>query len=184
MYNRMKKAKWIGALLSVLLTVVLLTGCGDEADVSVFIMAPNGMPDKVTTDLQAELQPTLGEKTIKVVGSPIYNAQKLLVEYIAGEHAVMALPKSDYEAMIGQGGGVPLEDIFDEKQYSEGVMVGTILKEKNAEVKEKHLFGIPLKQAGMFKKTGFAPEEMFLIIPTNAPDLALSKQVIKELVHS
>ncbi|MWC28993.1 hypothetical protein [Paenibacillus sp. MMS18-CY102] len=184
MFKRMKKVKWIAALMSVLLTAVLLTGCGDEADISVFVIPPKGMPENLATKLQEELQPKLGDKTIKVVGSPIYNAQKLLVEYIAGEHGVIALPKPDFEAMIGQGGGVPLEGIFDEKAYPDGVVDGVILKEKNEEVKEKHLFGIPLKQAGMFKEAGFPAEDMFLIIPANAPDVALSKQVIKELVNS
>lgn len=183
MLRRISNLKGLAALMTLLLTSVLLAGCGDKADLSVFLIPEQGMPDSVTSSLEQSLQKKLGEKTVDVVGSPIYNNQKLIVEYIAGEHGILAIPKTDFQSMISEGGGEPLDSLFKPEDYPDGVLTGTILLDDNKEAKEKHLFGIPVKQAAMFKDAGFVPEDFYLIIPANTPDLELSKQALKELVN-
>lgn len=178
-----RKTKWGAALSTMLLAAALLTGCGNKADLSVFMIPETGMPDSVTQSIKTNLQEKMGDKTVEVYGSPIYNAQKLIVEYIAGEHGILVIPKSDFVSMVGEGGGQPLDDLFKAEDYPDGVMTGTVYKENDEEVQEKHLYGIPVKQAEMFKKAGFVPDDLFLIIPTNAPDLALSQQAMKGMVN-
>lgn len=185
---RMKwMTKWGAALSTMLLAAVLLTGCGNKADLSVFLIPETGLPDSVAQSIKTDLQQKMGDKTIDVFGSPIYNAQKLIVEYIAGEHGILVIPKNDFVSMVGEGGGQPLDDLFNAQDYPDGVITGMVFKKddkgKDEDVQEKHLYGIPVKQAAMFQKAGFVPDDLFIIIPTNAPDLALAQQAMKGLVN-
>jgi hypothetical protein len=175
--------KWSAAISTLLLAAVLLSGCGDKADLSVFMIPETGMPDSLTELIKTDLQQKMGDKTVEVFGSPIYNPQKLIVEYIAGEHDVLVISKNDFVTLIGEGGGRPLDDLFKAEDYPDGVITGTVIKDNDKEVQEKHLYGIPVKQAAMFKKVGFVPDDLFMIIPTNAPDLALAQQAMKGMVN-
>nr|WP_178943814.1 hypothetical protein [Paenibacillus curdlanolyticus] len=171
-------------LVTLLLSAALLTGCGGGKDVSMFIFPKDGMPEDVTGQIEEQLKVKMGDKSVEVLGSPLYNEQKMIVEFVAGERSVLAIPKDFFQSMIDQGGVVPLDDLFKPEDYPEGYVMGTVFNEETKEeTKEKHLFGIPVKQAALFQAAGFTPEELYLVIPTTSPNEELSKQAMKGLVN-
>ncbi|MEI0735672.1 hypothetical protein VQ056_01665 [Paenibacillus sp. JTLBN-2024] len=56
-----------------------------------------------------------------MIASPLYNPEKLMVEYAAGGHDIMILPEEDMKNYGKMGGHVVLDDHFDPKTYPEGV---------------------------------------------------------------
>jgi hypothetical protein len=172
-------------ILLTMMALLTLSACGTKYDLDVFIMPKNGLPDNVAGDVKQALQAKLGEdKKIQVIGSPIYNAQKMLVEFAAGEHDIIVLPKEDFQQVAFEGGAVPLDDTFDSSAYPAGVMEGTVLQEDHKEVKEKHLFGIPLSSSKMFKDAGYISQsdEMYMIVYARTKDEPFAKQALKEMV--
>lgn len=70
-----------------MLTLVLLAGCGgrDKDSFSIFIM-DKGDASVIREELAQKLKDKLGEQapTIEISVSPLYNQQKLVVEYAVG----------------------------------------------------------------------------------------------------
>ncbi|AJY77434.1 hypothetical protein VN24_02085 [Paenibacillus beijingensis] len=165
--------------------MLLLAGCGGTKDPTLFIMAKNGLSSDATEALTKSLQAKFGDTKIQVSSSPIYNQQKLIVELAAGGNAVMMLDKDDFVSLLGQGGALSLDDVFDPKLYPEGVLEGTIPGDKDEpDRKETHLYGIPVTKAKLVQSAGINDDKLILFIPANAPDQEAAKQMIKELVES
>jgi ABC-type glycerol-3-phosphate transport system substrate-binding protein len=183
--------KWYKSVLIMIIAILALTALsacgGSKSDVDVFIMPKTTLPNNAAVDIQKSLRAKLGtDKTIVVTGSPIYNIQKMMLEYAAGEHDVFVLPKADFLTLVKEGGAIPLDDAFDPASYPEGVMDGMVTNEDNTEAVEKHLFGIPLDGSKMFKDIGYdaAREELYIIVFVRAKDKDYAKQVVKEIVQS
>ena len=86
------KAKWLFVvLLGMMLT--LMTGCGGpKADVSVFIMGPNGFPSEAAEKMEVSLKAKVGETpTLKLNTSPIFSMEKMIVELAAGGNGILHL---------------------------------------------------------------------------------------------
>lgn len=174
-----------------ILSCFLLAACGGpKADITVFIMPSQGtaVPEQMSTDLNKQLQQKMGaEKTVDLVTSPMYNIQKLIAEYAVASNGIIILPEQDLKGMAGQGGAMPLEDTFDQDTFKKGVFEAKVLvpdaSGKEIEKTETHLYALPLNEMKLFKAVGYAPDDMYAIIPYNAPDRDLSFQTMKMLTE-
>lgn len=155
-----------------LMAMLILSGCSKSKDLKVFIMVDYAMDGKHQDMLQSTLQEAVGEHhPVKVLISPMFNYQKLLVELAAGGNAIMILPEEAFLPIIEQGGAVPLEDVLAEDQYASGIGL-------DLETEEEHLFGIPLSKSNWFKATGYTGQEAFAFVITNYHDPDAAKEVI------
>ncbi len=72
-----------------MLALVLLAGCGgrDKDSFTIFIMDKQGDASIIRDELAQKLKDKLGEQapTIELAVSPLYNQQKLVVEYAVGK---------------------------------------------------------------------------------------------------
>lgn len=182
--------KRIGIILMMLVTMGLLAGCGDEADLTILLMPGQQqvIPQEVTDQVKAQLQQQLGsEKKVEVNASAMYSIQKLIAELAVGSNDMMVVPEEDMKNFAKNSGTTPLEDTFDKEKYKRGFVEGTVLvpdaSGKDQEKKEEHLYAIPIHDMKMFKSIGFALENLFVIIPSNAPHPELAKQVLKSMVE-
>jgi len=182
--TRLRKTHIGAVIVSLVLAAALLAGCGGGKDVSMFIFPRNGMPDDVTGKIEEQLKTKMGDKSVEVLGSPLYNEQKMIVEFVAGERSVLAIPKEFFLSMVQQGGVVPLDDLFKPDDFPDGFMTGTVYNgETKEEKQEKHLYGIPVKQSAMFKNVEFTPDDLYLVIPSTSPNKEMSKQALKGLIN-
>ncbi|WP_019534507.1 hypothetical protein [Paenibacillus ginsengihumi] len=164
-------------LMALLLAFSVLTGCskGPKADVTLFLMASNGVPNEVGEKLQQSLQAKVGEgMTVEVVTTPIFSLEKLIVEIAAGGHGVLIVPGEQFKALGQQGGYVSLDDVANPEDYPEGVLEMT----EDGKT-EKHLYGIPLEHSRWFADLQLNGKDLFAFIPLNAPDHEKAKQVMK-----
>ncbi|MBW7454644.1 hypothetical protein ACFOLF_27455 [Paenibacillus sepulcri] len=166
---------------ALLVLCMTLSGCGSNADLTVFIMPKEYLPDGVAAKVEEQLKAKFGEeKTIEVNASPMYNDQKLIVEIAAGGNGILILPKDTLMSMITQGPAIQLDKWFDASAYPEGVLESDLGDSKNPKL-VKGLFAIPVEKT-IFKDAGYNEPNMLMIIPANAPDQDLSIEVMKELV--
>lgn len=169
------------ALLFVLLAAmaVTLSGCGGgpKADVSVFMMNKEGMPQEAADMLKTGLAGKIGAApTVDLVASPLFSLEKMMVELAAGGHDVFVLPAEQFTALAKQGGLVPLENLVNKDDYKSGIV------ESNDQGKiETHLYGLPLDDAKWFKDAGFAIKGLVAFIPSNTKHLDNAKTVIQKM---
>jgi ABC-type glycerol-3-phosphate transport system substrate-binding protein len=168
-------------MLTLLLSSIVLAGCGGpKADVPMFIMGDKGFPTAFIEKLESTLQQRLGAvPTIKLNGSAIFSMEKLVVELAAGGNGIMIISEDQFQGIAAQGGGIPLDSMFDPKDYPTGVVETLVDSQKPDGLKAKHLYGIPLSQTSWLKDTGYAGKELFAIIHPRAPNLEAAKQVLK-----
>ncbi|MDT3425051.1 ABC-type glycerol-3-phosphate transport system substrate-binding protein [Paenibacillus forsythiae] len=178
------------AVLAVLIALVaVLSGCGgkDANTVTVFLMGPNGAPDGMAEQLKEKLAASLGQDLkVEFNVSPIYNDQKLLLEYAGAMNDIIILPKQDMLDYGKQGSNVPLDDYFNKSNYADGVFEGGVERksgDEQTELKqETHLYGIPVSSLKLFKDAGYTPEGLFVTIPASARNAERSVQVIRAMM--
>ena len=181
----------IGVVITVLLTA-FIAGCGggQKADMNIFMMHEFHIPSEQVDKLEQELNEKLnGEYTIDVMASPLYNAQKIVLEYVGAENAIIILPYDDIQAYSTNGGHYPLDDFFDKSQYEEGILEGTYIEKIEAEDKKteyldhvgEYLFALPTTKLPLLEKYGLVEEKWYAAIPSNNPDLDRSVQLMKML---
>ncbi|MCY9516682.1 hypothetical protein [Paenibacillus apiarius] len=181
----MRKWGFVGALLAML---ILISGCGGpKADITVFMMPKSTVPSEMTQALKEELSKQFqGKFTVDAVASPMYNLQKLIVEYAAGDNGIVMLPEDDVKTMAMQGGHVVLDNYFDKEKYAAGVMDGVVYEKAEKgynEYKGKHLYALPADQMPLLKKLGIQEPGLFVTIPARTPNEELSVEVLKALAE-
>jgi len=177
--------KAYGKLMLVIFAVFMLAGCGKEKpDLSIFMIDDKSDPTQVAEPLEKALQERLGpDIKVEVIASPLYNPEKLMVEYAAGGHDIMILPEGDMKNYGKMGGHVVLDDHFDPKTYPEGVFASMEEKEDKTIDKTEHLYGIPVKDMNMFKDLKYAPDKLFVTIPVSAKHMDNAVKALKEMTE-
>jgi ABC-type glycerol-3-phosphate transport system substrate-binding protein len=165
-------------LVSLLMTVMLaLAGCGGgpKPDVAIFMMSSKGIPNEVGDKLQQWLHGKLGETpTVRVLTTPMFSMEKLIVEIAAGDNGVIVVPTEQFKAIGQQGGYVVLDDLAKAEDFPGGV-----LEIDENGTKLKHLYGIPLEETKWFKETNLNGKDLIAFIPVNAPNKEKAIQVMK-----
>ncbi|MFC3750086.1 hypothetical protein [Paenibacillus sp. GCM10012306] len=184
------KGKWKGSIAAVLLVMMtLIAGCGGnntKDTVNIFMMLNGVNPDtEFVKGFESQLKDKLGEGAkVEFSTAPIYNIQKLMVEYAAAMNDIVILSKEDVLNYGKSGANRPLDEYFNPDDYPEGVFEGGVVKEGTKDiVQEKHLFAIPLSKLKMFKDAGFAPDDAFLTIAVSADSLEQSIAAIKAMME-
>ncbi|MFD0697378.1 hypothetical protein ACFQZT_25210 [Paenibacillus sp. GCM10027628] len=173
----MKALKVKLLLMTMIALMVMLVGCGGlKPDVSIFVMGPNGFPSEMGAKLEAALKSKVGETpTVKLVTSPIFSMEKMIVELAAGENGIFVLPEEQFNALTKQAGFVSLDDAIKPEDYPNGVIaIG-----EEGKPAEKHLYGIPLADNKWMKAQGFDGKGLVAFIPQNAEKINEAKQVLK-----
>ncbi|SEB96814.1 hypothetical protein [Paenibacillus sp. GP183] len=162
--------------LWVMILMVLLAGCGGpKADVTIFMMGPQGIPSDGAQKLQSSLAAKVGAvPTIVLNASPMFSVEKMIVEIAAGENGILIIPEDQFRNLGKQGGYVPLDDIIKPEDYPTGIMEIT-----DQGKTEKHLYGIPLEDTKWMKEQNMNGKGLFAFIPQNAKKQAEAKQVLK-----
>ncbi|NGP57762.1 hypothetical protein FLT15_04950 [Paenibacillus thiaminolyticus] len=175
-----RKWGWMGMVLALAL---VLGGCGSKADISVFMMSTTTVPSELTEALKTELSQKLeGQFTVDVFASPMYNLQKLFVEYAAGDNGVHVVPEEDVKSMSKQGGHIPLDAYFDKDKYEEGYFDGMVLEKAEKgyiEHQEKHLYALPAEKLPLLNKLGIKEKGLFVAVPVRTPNEERSIQILK-----
>lgn len=175
-------------VLSLFMSMLLLNACGEKtADFTMFMMAQGAIPSEITTAIQDDLTNKYQDQfTIQVVSPPMYNIQRLLIEYAANQNSLIVLPKDDMKAYSRNGGHVVLDSYFDKEQYAEGVMEGLVEpgngKEKQ-DVLEEHLYALPVSKLPFLEKHGVTNPEFLIAIPANTPNLDRSVEVLNMMTE-
>ncbi|KIL38048.1 hypothetical protein SD70_28950 [Gordoniibacillus kamchatkensis] len=167
----------LAALLAAL--AVFAAGCGSKpkADVSVFLMAANGVPQEAADKLQSGLTAAVGASpTVHLQAAPLFSMELMIVQLAAGEHDIIVLPNEQFQTLAKQGGLVPLEDLFNKDDYKAGIVESN----DNGKV-ETHLYGVPLDDAKWFKDQGLNGKGLTAFIPSNSKHQDNAKKVIVKL---
>lgn len=164
-------------LISIFTLMVMLAGCGGpKPDVAIFVMGPNGFPTEIGAKLEDSLKSKVGETpTVKIITSPLFSMEKMIVELAAGENGIFVLPEEQFNALAKQAGFVALDDTVKPEDYPNGVR--EIAEE--GKPAEKHLYGIPLADNKWMKEQGYDGKGLVAFIPQNAKKIAEAKQVLK-----
>ncbi|GAB2676165.1 hypothetical protein ACFQWB_08475 [Paenibacillus thermoaerophilus] len=168
-----------------LLLSVLLTGCGGpKADLTVFIMPPNGISHDATEKLKEDLQARVGDAmTVDVLGSIIFSIEKLIVEIAAGGHGIFVLPEEQIKSFAANGESfVNLEPYFDKAAYPSGV-IEVVDRNKDVETRRTHLYVLPLEGTKWLNSVQYKGAPLYAFIPLNAPDVEKSVAVLKVLTE-
>jgi ABC-type glycerol-3-phosphate transport system substrate-binding protein len=171
------KKRIIAVLMLLTLIFLTLSGCGGgpKADVSIFMMGPQGIPQEAADKLKNGLVAKVGQTpTIELMTTPLFSLEKVIVEIAAGEHSIIIVPEEQFQGFAKQGGLVPLDDLVKPDDYKEGIV------ESNDQGKvEKHLYGIPLADSKWFKDQGLNGKGLYAFIPGNGKNKDQAKQVLK-----
>lgn len=185
---RLKAKSWVG-LLAVVLLVAVMTGCGGpKADLTIFMSHEYSLPEEKVTALQDEINDKLnGEYTVKINASPIYNMQKIMLEYAAAGNGLIVLPKDDIKKYSENGGHVALDEYLDPAAYEEGVFEGQLVTKtsegKFEEKNGKYLFGLPSDKLPLMEKYGLVDKQWYVAVPSTTPSVELSVKVLKLLME-
>ncbi|MVO98954.1 hypothetical protein [Paenibacillus lutrae] len=188
----MTQKRWLPAALLLLLITVLAAGCGKDeakADVSVFFMNKEGTSTENAVKLQESLIALVGPApSISISTSPIFSAEKMIVELGYGGHGIFILPEEQFKNFAKSGSFLSLDEHFKPEDYSEGIVEAEIQPpdgqkvDKNAPPKmEKHLYGIPLKHSKWFKDNGFNGSGLVAFMAENSRNPELSLEVLKKI---
>jgi hypothetical protein len=166
-------------------TVFMLAGCGSEKPgVSIFMIDDKSDPTQVSEQLEKTLQDKLGSDIkVKVIASPLYNPQKMMVEYAAGGHDIFILPEGDMENYGKMGAHIVLDDYFDPKKYHDGVYASQEVKEDKTVDNMEHLYGIPVKEMKIFQDLKYTPDKLFVTIPVSSKHVDNAVKAIKALTE-
>lgn len=178
--------KRFGVIAAILIGLVMLTGCGKDPDMTIFMMpaANEVIPQEVTEQVETQIKAKLGEeKTLQVNTSAMYSLQKLIAELAVSENGIMVIQEQDVLSFAKNQGCTPLEGTFDQEKYKKGFVEGTVSVKgadgKDQEKQEQHLYALPIKEMKMFQTIGYTTDKLYAIIPSNAPNPELSMQVLK-----
>lgn len=182
------KKRWMGILAAILL-MTLVTSCGGpKADLSIFMSHEYTIPEERVNELQQELNDKLnGEYTVQIYASPLYNAQKIMLEYAAAENGLIVLPLEDVKKYSENGGNLALNDYFDPVEYEEGVFKGmTVTKLGDKKFEEKtgeFLFALPTEKLSLMKKYSLVDKQWYVAVPGTTPNVDLSVKVLNLLME-
>jgi ABC-type glycerol-3-phosphate transport system substrate-binding protein len=170
-----------GKAVILLLVLAFLAGCGGpKVDVSVFIYPKEGISAELTKKMEDSLKAKIGASpTVEVVGAPIFDMQKLVVEVAAGGHGILIFPAEQFQTMGIHGEYVSLDSAFKAEDYPDGVLNVQIEDKDGKAHQEKHLYGIPMKQSKWFSELGLKGGDLIAFIPGNAPDPQKALEVLK-----
>ncbi|SDN27587.1 hypothetical protein SAMN04487897_102359 [Paenibacillus sp. yr247] len=173
------KVKWL--LVMMIGLMVMLAGCGGpKPDVSIFIMGSSGFPSEAGDKLEGSLKSKVGEvPTVKLVSSPMFSMEKMIVELAAGGNGIFILADDQFKSLTKQAGFVSLDDTIKPEDYPDGV----IEIAEDGKPSEKHLYGIPLAGNKWMKEQGIEGKGLVAFIPQNAPKINESKQVLKVIAQ-
>ncbi|NOU91801.1 hypothetical protein GC093_00920 [Paenibacillus sp. LMG 31456] len=174
-------------LITLLLSLFALVGCGGgpKADVPIFMMAQNGVPNEIADKLQADLRTKVGEApTVTVLTTPIFSMEKLIVEIAAGDNGILIVPMEQYKAIGQQGGYVSLDGIAKAEDFPDGVLELPVDGKDGKEgKKEKHLYGIPLEHTKWFMDLKVNGKDLVAFVPANAKNQDKVMQVLKVIAQ-
>ncbi|WP_411345722.1 hypothetical protein ACE3MZ_06930 [Paenibacillus sp. WLX1005] len=171
----MKAKAWmrtIGFALGMSLMVLLAACGGDKQDndpnqIKVFIMGTEGFPQEYADKIKQNLQQKLGnDLTVTVSTTPVYSAEKLVLEYVDRTDDIIILPENDMKAYAVNGGHMVLDNDFSANTYKSGVTKGAANENDTEPTKQKeHLFAIPVSQMSSFKDIGYTRDDLYATIP-------------------
>lgn len=173
-------------LLIIVISIIMLAGCGKgNGKVSVFITDDYLDPSDIREPLEKILQEKVGEElTVEVSASPIYNEQKVMIEYAAQEHEIFILPEPIMKLYARDGTHVVLDEDFDPEKYPEGVFeAGVIDMDTDEVVMETHLFAIPISQMKVFQDLNYAREGLYATIPISTDSMEGSIALLKAMIE-
>lgn len=186
-------SKRSGWMIIALLFIVVLTACGkdDEASFQIFMTDDQGDIAVIEDELQSKLQEKFGDRvSVEVISSPIYNQQKLLLEYVSRSNDIIIMPENDMKTYGRDGSHLALEDTFDQDKYSRGYFEGGTYEvdesgklSKEMEIGD-HLFGLSLDEMSLFQELKYPASNLFATIPVSTSDEALAKEVLKFMAES
>lgn len=178
------KRKKAGIWLLLIATIMLLAGCGKEDGVLIF-MSDKGSSSREGIDvIQEKLTAEAPDLKAEFNYSPLFDLQKVLVEYAAGGNSIVILPAETVEIYGKDGAHIVLDDYFDQADYPDGVFESGVLKDGESDaVQEEHLFGIPVKDMKMFQDAGYIPDDMLACVLVNAPDKDAAVKVLQKLTE-
>lgn len=185
---RLKK-RWLG-IITLLSIIALITGCGgSKADLTIFMSHEYSIPEEQVSALEQEINDKLnGEYTVQIFSSPIYNAQKILLEYAAAENGLLVLPLQDVKQYAQNGGNLALDEYINPADYEEGVFEGMSMKKiDNNKFEENNgtfLFGLPTEKLSLMQKHGLVDTQWFVTVPGTTPNVDLSIKVLNLLMES
>lgn len=191
--------KWtllvIGGLAMVFLFVKYLGGEPKvKPDMTIFMMHEYNLPQENVDALEKEINEKLnGELVVDIMTSPLYNLQKIMVEYVAGSHNIVVIPYKDTISYSANGGNTALDEYFDKEKYPEGVLDGLYVEkvanpekgeEKFIDHNGKFLFALPTEKLPMMVKHGLVEENWYAAIPGTNPDIERSVRLLKLLAET
>lgn len=168
-------------LLIFMLLTLVLSGCGGgpKADVPIFMMGQNGVPNEVGDKLQAALQAKVGQTpTVSLLTVPVFSMEKLIVEIAGGDNGIFIVPVDQFNAIGKQGGYVSLDDVAKREDFPSGVLELPVNGKP-----EKHLYGIPLEQTKWFTELKLNGKDLVAFVPANAKNQDKVMQVMKVIAQ-
>lgn len=181
------KKRWLGMVTAILL-MALVAGCGGpKADLTIFMSHEFPIPEENVAALQQELNDKLnGEYTVQIFASPLYNAQKIMLEYAAAGNGLIVLPREDVMKYSENGGNLALDEYFNPADYEEGVFEGRVdIKLDDNKIEEKtgkFLFALPTEKLTLMKKHSLVEKQWFIAVPATTPNMDLSVKVLNLLM--
>ncbi|WP_322903272.1 hypothetical protein [Paenibacillus campi] len=166
---------WVKAIVGILAIsmIAILAGCGSDESatdpnvVNIFIMGKDGFPQQYADAIGKNLQQKLGANMKVIVSTtPVYSAEKLVLEYVDRKDDIIILPEADMKGYALNGGHMVLDHDFDAKTYKGGVTKGAANENDTDQAKQTdHLFAIPVSQMSAFKAIGYKGDDLYATIP-------------------
>jgi len=167
-------------VIILLFVLVAIAGCGGgpKADVPIFMMASNGIPNEIAEKLETDLRAKVGEApTVSLLTTPIFSMEKLIVEIAAGDNGIIVVPAEQFKVIGQQGGYVSLDSVAKAEDFPDGVLELPVDGKDGK--KEKHLYGIPLETTKWFTDLKLNGKDLVAFVPANAKNQDKVMQVMK-----